>query len=1230
VVRVVLAKQAKSAIETLKQEMDRLQHEVQRSHKTEADLRQQLQATATATATASSNFHVSSGFLDSSKGGAEHHLEALQEQLKMSRDATNAKDDALVSCQEELAETKMSLDHYGAVNAGLQKDNTRMTERLRDLSRRHDELDKEIVASRTSVDFNALQMSEKDRYIERLQDVIEKYEQDKKDYIHTHESEKVVLSTAEQRNLDALRTVHEKEILSLQTALQSQEVSLKEEIEKLIQVHSHEMEKSQHNSKVLLEKATLEHTTLVQQLKREDAGQSYSLREGLNEGIFEKEAEILRLQGVIELEKSHTETQKNINEELKKQLASQSNNLEGTSLEKTDYQRKHEAVASQLEVSVADSHKLQLVVDSLNLELQHERGSLVTLRQEFRESQSTISSLQSQVSSYESEIDTLKTLTGGVESNSRENERLKGLVQACKEDMVDMTAERDQIRMTEKITKEESLKKDEHIMLANAEVARLVTKIDEVTAELRASHQEINSERSNVVRLEAIIIEQRESSVAYKSELEVLRHDLSVAEQKVSTENFNSQTVKAGFERSCSLMLQALMKWDVLLVPTIEGDDTQGEKAVQKIDSHKAVDDILKNSDDLFQNCISVVERIQYKINRLIKIREMFGKSCKRMVSEVEKSFDAGQDKVSLMTYRVKELEERSKHIGNQIDKDLKRKEQNSQEMKSFQHTIVSEHVNELKESEERASSLSAQLKSEMLRSEELERDLLLLQDENSVLQSERYEIGQTENAVNNLSDKFQTMAESNRLMSLEIEERGQTINKNSDTIQALTSEKNALLAGVQRLTSQIEMRDTIMSEHESTVASLKTEVLQLQNRQINPALEKSILESQNVLKSSISSFNQQIHSDGEFDKDLYNMNDSAMTSAFLSDNAVASSIQSMFGKLSTFVSTVSALSKTSEQMLHKYENIQTGAGRQDKSSLEHEIFELLDANSRLSSKLLQLAIDFKRLSRKVLLQSNEEPEKYEGVYFDSTRKGAASKGGHESSEFKREAHSPSLEVDTFGKLRFREDVAVSPRGSSLGMDALASPYDSPAKSTSSAYTFTPTMSQQASSTASSGHQQYWEGSGSARGKTTGLHRSSQQYSQLQRGYTSPVSSPVNHQTSRRNSNNSVKFADSYSKLLSHDSHYNGAHSPNSSSQYSASQQQMNQHQHQQHQHQYQHQQYLQGSGGSFQPSYSHSKQSSSAPGNRLAKLGSDLQHLAGKLDSFNSSANSSSKVLRD
>ena len=1240
--------------------MDRLQREAQRSQKQETNLKLQLEAvTSSIPASSQSPYSLSAEFLDtsSSRNDLTQQVEALQRQLKMARDATNAKDDALVASQEELAETKMSLDHFGAVNVELQNDTLRLKDRLRDFTRRTEELDKEIVASRTSVDFNSLQMSEKDHYIERLQDVIEKYEQEKKDYM----SEKVDLSQAEQHNLDMLRKVHEQEIHSLQSAMQAQEESLRSDIEKLKELHLHEQTKLEHESRMTLEKITLEHTSLIHQLKNEDAGESYRLREGLNERIFEKEAEILRLKGVIELEKSRTETQNNVNGEIRKQLASQTNNLEGTSLEIMNSQRKYDALVIELQDVTADNKKFQVVIDSLNLELQHERGALDTLRQEFRETQTTISSFESQVNLYKSEINTLQQLSGGVEDTSRENERLKGLLQASKEDMVDMTTERDHSRMTENITKDESLKKDELIKMAKEDVDQLTSKVDVLSGELRQVQQDFHVETANVVRLEAILNEQRETISRNKSELDALRNDLSVSEQKMSTDSFNSQAATAGFERSCSLLLQALVKWDLLLTSTIDGEDEHTRR--QGHDSHTrsvSVEEILKNPDDLFQNSISVVERIQYKIDRVLKIRELFGKSNKTFVSDVERKFDAAQDKVSLMTYRLKALEEKSKHISHEIEKDAQRKELNTQEMKSFQHTVVSEHVTELKEAEERASNVTLQLQSEMHRSEGLEREVLLLQEENSALQAERYEIGQTEHAVSSLSEKFQTMAESNRLMSLEIEERGHTINKFNDQIQSLTSEKNALLAGVQRLTSQIEMRDTILTEHESTVESLKSQIAQLKTRQINPALEKSILDSQNILKSSMSNFNQQVHDGGDRESygglmEPHNVDESALTSAFLSDNAVSSAIQTMFEKLSNFLSAVSALSKGSEDMLHRYENLQVATGRQDTSSTAHDMFELLDANSRLSSKLLQLAIDFKRLSRKVLLKSSEDPDKFEGVYYDSSRKSESRAFDH--SESKSEVSSPrasvSLEGDPFRKLmKFRESAEVvdthtqphahsdpfshtdSSRGGSLGMEALLSgSYDSPvqARSGGSGSAYTPVMSQQQEPMAMPS-QQYGAGSHSPSFRS--------QHSQQPVSFPSPLgqsssSQPPTHMSRRQFPPNSVKFTDSHSRLLSHESQTNRNQSYSSSSpslQFSGSH------------HSRQQQQFLRGSGGgggggNF-PSQSRSSQFSSSivrdqtsvvPGSRLTKLGNDLQNLAGKLDTFNSSSNNSTgRVLKN
>lgn len=1189
-----------------------MQQETKRSHQRESELQRQLDE-AVITTKPETNFHVSDKFLDTSSH--DEHIEALKQQLKMSRDATNAKEDALVSCHEELAETKLSLDHYGAVNNELQNDNTRLNERLRELSRRYDDVDKEIVASRTSVDFNALQINEKDNFIGRLQEEIEKLEQEKRN----NEKEKAELMKAEQRNLDSLKKVHEKEVQSLQASLRLREDEYKDDIDKLIQQHSYELEKCMHDGRQSLEKESMEHSSLIQQLKSEGMGESFKQREELNAQIFEKEAEILRLQGVIDLEKAHCETHKSTIEELKKQLAVQISDLEGTTADKSDMLRKYDAVSSALEVAQADAKKYDVVIDSLNVELQREREAVDAQRAECKEAKSSITSLEAQLDMCKNENETLKQLTSGVEDNSRENERLKSMLQACKEDLVDMTAERDQTRMTEKITQDESSKKDELILMANAEVKRLGTKVDALDDELHKYQQLLHSEQSKVTSLEATVAEQREASAVVKGDLEKLRAELIISEQRVSAESFNSQTCKASFEKSCSRMLQAMIKWDVQLTPVLEGYTGQEGVSSYVVEIPLSLDDILCNSDELFQNSVAVVERIQYKMDRILKIRDIFMKSSQKLLSDMDRKFDTAQDKTSIMSYRVKDVEEKSKQISHDLKEDVKRKEMNAQDMKSFQHTIVTEHVNELKEAEERASNLTTQLQSERHNSEKLERDLLVLKDENSALRSERYEIGQTESAVSSLSEKFQTMAESNRLMSLEIEERGQSINKLNDTIQGLTSEKNALLSGVQRLTSQIEMRDQMISGHESNVDDLKREILILKNRQINPELEKSIIDSQNVLRSSISNFNAQIHEKDTLHAAEQNADESALTSVLLTDNAMTSSIQSMFSKLSDFVDSVSSLSKKSEKMLQQYENIQLTGG-QDRTSIENDMFELLDANSRLSSKLLQLAIDFKRLSRKALLHSNEELHPYDGSNIART-----SKPTFEAAETKSDFNLPPSELDLFGhgKNKYHDEGDVA-RGASLGIESLSGPYDSPLRPGDSAYTPMASHLQQHS------HKSFSHITATPSGHESSLNRGSQRsYSPSRTSSFSP--SHVDYSDGRKSSPHSVKFMNPHSRLSfesqaqSHgNSHFNQRNHFSLSSSGSHNLHVSGESQ----QHHLTQSDVLRNSQSSFQRGSS--RDSTVLPGSRLAKLGSDLQNLAGKLDSFNAKSKSTSKFLQN
>ena len=1100
-----------------------MQHEVQRSHKHEDELKRQLEISQVSSI--ENNVRLSKQYLDPSSSGLEEQLSSLQEQLKMSRETCNAKEDALVSCSEELAEAKLSLDHHMAMNNELQVDNNRLKERLRDYSRRHGEMDKEIVASRTSVDFNHLQLSEKDNYIEKLERVIEQFEQDKK----TYEKEKFELSRAEQKNLDSLRKVHENEIRKLQNDLKNLELSSKEEMERVLEDHASEIEKMEYESnmkyEMAIKKLTLEHDNVVQQLKSEDAGEHYRIRESLNIQIHEKESEIMKLTGVIELEKSHTESQKVLNNDLKKQLEELRKSLDDTSLEKNDYHRKYETMANDLAKYSRECEDKQRIIDSLNNELHQAKDALDASRQELRVANNTISSLESQAKMYQEEVNTLKKLSYNIEETSRENERLKGVVQAYKDDIAELTAARDKALVAEQITREESVKKDEIIALSKGESERMNNKIDMLSDDLHKTQQELNVELSNVVRLEATVKEQKEAAVEMKNELETARHDLLSSEQKLSAMNFNSQSNFSDVERSCSLMIQSLIKWDQLFSEVVEGD----YKSESAVSGSKSAEDIVKNHNTIFQNSIAVVERIQYKVDKMKKIREYFDGKYDRATNSIDKKFDAAQDKSSLLSYRLLNLEDRVKTIGKEVEKDQKRKEMSQMEMKSFQEVIVHERNNDLKNAQERASQLALELQSEQHRSAALERELSSLQHENSVLQSEQLDIQNTEVAVNSLSDKFKMMAESNRLISLELEERGQLISQYKQDIEDLTTEKNSLLKGVERLTSQVEMRDNIMKDHENVVASLKTEIQQLKSRQMNPDLEQSILASQDILKSSISDFNKQLQSGEDLvnglpqDKDTM-LNESTLTSVFLSDNAATSSLQTMFSRLSNFMNSANELSKKSEDLLRRFEQSSST------SSLSSEVFELLDSNSRLSSKLLQLAIDFKRLSRKVLLQSSDENESLGG---DIVRNSADTSLGRQ-----RQLSPPS---------RFRGDVDFgrTSRGASFGIDTLSSPFrdDSPLRPGDSAYTPL---------------------------RMGDLH------------HRYPSSS-----ISKAASSNLNKTPNSHIKAYT-------------------------------------------SSGVRFDRSHSNeNRQQDYVPGSRLAKLGNDLENLAGKLDSFNANASNMTKIIK-
>ena len=180
---------------------------------------------------------------------------------------------------------------------------------------------------------------------------------------------------------------------------------------------------------------------------------------------------------------------------------------------------------------------------------------------------------------------------------------------------------------------------------------------------------------------------------------------------------------------------------------------------------------------------------------------------------------------MSLLTYRLNDQQSRVDAVRHVVDRDSRAKQTETSEMKAFRDEVISEHTRRIREADEKYSVLSNSFEQEKARAACLFEQAQAMTQENKQLNVDLEGLRQSEAKLVALGAKMEDVAETNRLLSLELDDRARKISEANEKIKSISEEYLLVLESHDELKQTIREHSDVMSMQKARVESLDKEV---------------------------------------------------------------------------------------------------------------------------------------------------------------------------------------------------------------------------------------------------------------------------------------------------------------------------------------------------------------------------------------------------------------------
>lgn len=659
---------------------------------------------------------------------------------------------------------------------------------------------------------------------------------------------------------------------------------------------------------------------------------------------------------------------------------------------------------------VKDLEECRSNLNTLQMQLQreqHEKSQLSTLseqqaaalenlRSDLRQRENALQTSQNDNSRLVRDVSDLTLKAESVELVSRENERLKGNVARLETEGLSLNHKISELRRELERAIEENGKSAHEREIIKDTLRTTQSKLDAALDQQEALHIQDQSERERRSAAEAALAETRSVLAQSRDELQAERAAKLDAQKRSQQLEEETRDIRHSLGQACVMSYNAMQEWDDSLSAVLDGDmfsdvgRNNGHSKSPHHSSHRSVhhghgvpSSMLLNEDrsnelltmsteQLLQRVAVRVERVGLKLQRTEKIRALFIAQADKLVDLVQQGMNNSQERLTLYHHKLNDSQGTLQKLGNVVQRDRKQRDEETQELMQFKEVVLSQHTAQIRDSEIRFAQVTQQLEHEKQRSEELQRQVASQSDElrslmqiNQRMHEDLAVLERTEKIVVDLSHRAGELGELNRSLSKDSEHKAEVIMNLTQENSEIKLELSSMVSRAENLLQQLRSREEAIEESDAKLQGLVREIERLRTRQIHPDLAKTIQDTQNILQSAVR---------GSVANSTVPQSSRVATFSATGSSSM-DKIAEYLLQIDQLESVAGDLIRRSSEMITGFETHMNSSrtmtrGAAAITSLKQEVYDLLDANSNLSVQMQQLVSDFKKSIRQLNLVS--------------------------------------------------------------------------------------------------------------------------------------------------------------------------------------------------------------------------------------------------------------------
>ena len=668
------------------------------------------------------------------------------------------------------------------------------------------------------------------------------------------------------------------------------------------------------------------------------------------------------------------------------------------------------ALQAQVQREQHEKHQLSGQSDQLSTAVE-------ALRADLRQRETALQAAQSDNARLMRDVTDLTSKADSVEVVSRENERLKGNVARLETEGLSLNHKISELKRELERALEESNRTLHERQSLNDTLRITQSKLDAALDQQEALQIQDQSERERRSAAEAALTETRAVLTQAREELKVERAAKLEAQKQAQSLDEETREMRHSLGQACVMSYNAMEEWDESLSEVLDGDmfasisrgsanARSPHHSMHRSSHHGGVSSSLllnesnrssellaMSTEQLLQRVAVRIERVGLKLQRTEKIRALFVGQAEKLVDLMQQGMHNSQERITLYHHKLAESQGQLTKLQKVVQRNRKQREDESQELTHFKEVVLSQHTAQIRDSEIRFAQATQQLEHEKLRSEELQRQVATQSDElrslqqiNQRMHEDLEVLERTEKIVMDLSHRAGELGELNRSLNRDTEHKAEVIMSLTKENSEVKLELSSMVARAENLLSQLRNRDEVIEESEGKLQGLVREIERLRTRQIHPDLAKTIQDTQSILQSAVRG------------------NSTVSASAPLSTRFTSSATASGGSdKVAEYLLQVDQLEQTAADLIRRTSEMVTGfethmnnsrtmtRGAAALTALKQEVYDLLDANSALSVQMQQLVADFKKSIRQLNLVSSASAQDAPRLF--STTSAAGSHG---------------------------------------------------------------------------------------------------------------------------------------------------------------------------------------------------------------------------------------------